>query len=328
MTAKFANAIAGNLVDKSGNQESPNVKKKRVNPRRSTIDESSVIDFYNTGATIAEVGRKFCVTDKVIVRILTENGITTENRKFIRGLPFAEIASLYADGVGAAGVAKKFNISASVIIRLLRENGVHIRNASEQQQARMDRTPFHERQRLAEKANAAVRGVPKKRSESIKMARTSFLNGTRRSSPLETRLAEMLLERGIESLPQYPVGPYNCDLACPPVAVEVLGGKWHWHGEHRARAKERTYYFLDRDWHVLYVPIDTSFPLNDAVADYVANFIKFARGNPSATREYRVVWGAGEFVVGGCLDEDEFTFDPPFTSRRNPTNGRYERVPR
>src|SRR5690606_37643437 len=110
------------------------------------------------------------------------------------------------------------------------------------------------------------------------------------------------------------IGPYNCDLAVHPVAVEVFGGGWHWHGAHYARAEERFRYIMNEGWYVLVVVVGFNgrFPLTPAVGDYVASEIERARRDPSLVGQYRVVWGAGEFSTGGRLEDDHFSIEPPF----------------
>ena len=137
----------------------------------------------------------------------------------------------------------------------------------------------------------------------------------------------MLADRGIKTIPQFPIGRYNCDLATDSIAVEVWGGHWHWHGAHLARTEERFRYIMNRRWNILVVCIQKSFPLTAAVGDYVASYIKTLSSSPPNICEYRVIWGAGEFSTGGRADDDYFSVKPPFTRAHNLTTGRYMRIP-
>jgi hypothetical protein len=83
---------------------------------------------------------------------------------------------------------------------------------------------------------------------------------------------------------------------------------------------------MDRGWDVYFIPVWDSWPLIPAVADHLVAYAQLRRGDPSARREYRVVWGAGQFVTAGSAQDDDFSTDPPFRLRRNATTGRYERV--
>jgi hypothetical protein len=76
------------------------------------------------------------------------------------------------------------------------------------------------------------------------------------------------------------------------------------------------------------VAVNAGSPMTQAVADYVAAYIKQARSNPSAPREYRVIWGAGQFSTSGGLNDDNFSIEPPFTVTRDITTGRYYRIAR
>lgn len=294
---------------------------------RKKLDESEVVISYQNGNTISEIATKFGVYDKTISSILHDHGVHVVNRIYLKTFDINRAVEMYSNGIGLGGISQEFGCCRTAIRKRLEKVGVHIRNASEQQQARMDNASPETKNALLKKAHIAARGRVRSAEELAKGARAREHNKSTQSQA-ELRLIKMLAERGFPCCPQKQVGPYNCDIAIAPVAVEVLGGQWHWYGEHRARAQKRTYYFLNHGWHVLYIPVSKSSPLTDAVADYIANFINFARSNPAIEREYRVVWRAGEIVTRGCLNEDNFSFDPPFTNRRNPATGRYERIPR
>jgi hypothetical protein len=137
----------------------------------------------------------------------------------------------------------------------------------------------------------------------------------------------MLQDRGIPTIAQQAIGPYNCDLGAYPVAVEVFGGGWHWYGDHVAIVPKRFRYILDAGWHILAVKIDAAFPLTSVTADYIAAYIQQARSDPSSRREYRVIRGAGETLASGSADDDQISIVPTFTAGRN-VLGQYTRVPR
>lgn len=293
---------------------------------REKLNIPEVIAAYENGLSATKIALQYGVNEKTVSRILHENGIPVFSRLY-RVIDEDKAIAMYADGIGIKGVADALHCSRTKIANVLKKHGVHIRNASEQQQARMDRSTPEQIKHLTAKAHAATAG----RKVSIETKRQIALTREKRlfgQSENERRLIDMLSAYGLTCIPQLAVGPYNCDIAIAPVAVEVLGGNWHWTGQHRSRAQERTYYFLNCGWHVLYIVANASSPLTVDTAKYVADFIHFARSNPSIQREYRVVWRAGEDVTRGCLDDDNFAFDPPFTNARDSANGRYKRIPR
>ncbi len=175
-------------------------------------------------------------------------------------------------------------------------------------------------------AHDAVRGRKKTATELRKRALTNAANA--RMTPLEKKVCAALSKRRLAPVAQLAIGPYNCDLALDPVAVEVWGGGHHGTRDHRARDPIRIRYLLNRGWHVYIIHITGKHQLVPRAADDIVAFVKKARANPTSIREYRMVWGTGEFLAGGRADDDEITLVPAFTARRNPTTGRYETVAR
>lgn len=281
-----------------------------------------IVEEYKSGMTAAQIAVKHGAGSSSIHRRLKAAGVEANNYGPVISLETA--VDLFNEGIGIAGVAKKVGCSSTYLVKLFSDNGIQARNRSEQQFARMARATSDERKKLSQAAHDAVRGVKRSRAELLKRAkaRSKIISG------YEIQLRDMLSERGITTDPQFPIGTYNCDLAAYPVAVEVFGGKWHWHGHHLARTEERFRHILNAGWHILVVAVDVASPLTPAVADYVAAYIEQARRDPSARREYRVIWRAGEDTTAGSLDDDHISIIPPFTNRRNPATGRYERVAR
>lgn len=241
-------------------------------------------------------------------------------------LDVSAVESLYADGIGVRGIADKFGVAPSVIKRMLEDRGHTIRNRSEQQFARMQRTPEHKRKQLVQKAHEAVRGKPATRESRIKIAQTCQAKGERRNSRLESTFLEMMKERGVNFSQQIAIGSYNCDFAIGSIAVEIWGGGWHFTGEHAARFPERTSKILDSGFDLVILPFVGRFKLVPEVADHLVAFLDELSRNPPPTRQYWVIWGAGEAIVSGSSESIDKALVVPFENRRNPSNGRYESI--
>ncbi|OYT82416.1 MAG: hypothetical protein CFE48_03740 [Pseudomonas sp. PGPPP2] len=301
-----------------------------VNMPRKTIvpNLDDLVAKYVAGASIDDICSQFSVSRAVLYRSFSEAGVVMRNagRPKIE-LPTERLIEMFNSGVGISGIATYFKVAPNVIIRHLKLAGVPTRNRSEQQSARMATTAPDERKRLAQRANEAARGRVHSAEEKAQRALTNQTRSAR-ISRYETQLFTMLVNRGIYPTTQHPIGPYNCDLAAHPVAVEVWGGHWHWTGKHAAITEERFRYLMNAGWHVMVVAVNNTSPLTAAVADYVASEIKLLRSDPSLVREYRVIWRAGEYTTRGCLEDNDFSVEPPFTYARDPATGRYKSVPR
>jgi very-short-patch-repair endonuclease len=229
----------------------------------------------------------------------------------------------YVSGESELSIANRFGISRSVVRRLLLKSGVQPRGQSEANIVSMSRMTPEQREARCASAHASARGRKQKLVEKVRRAQTRQ-NRLRGVSQIESALCTKLTDRGLQVVQQQAIGPYNCDIGAAPVAVEVFGGGWHWHGRHLKRAPERIRYLLDAGWHVLMVSVTSRHPVSDALADYIASYVEAARSNPTAVREYRVVRGAGELMASGSANDDEISIVPALGYRRDATSGRYQ----
>ncbi len=105
----------------------------------------------------------------------------------------------------------------------------------------------------------------------------------------EKLFAELLAERGIATESQKPVGKYNLDLACFPVAVEIHSTPAH--PLTLERNRKRMMYLRKRGWRVLFIWLNTR--LGDVIlprdADEAVRFIKCARTLPPMYRKHWVI---------------------------------------
>lgn len=177
------------------------------------------------------------------------------------------------------------------------------------------RTP-EQRVAYAAAANRARRGQVDSLETRIRRAETrqrdlSYMNET------EVRLAALLDARGLRDVVlQQAIGPYNCDIAAHPVAVEVQGGHWHAHGAHRDRFPDRARYILNEGWLLVLAWVTSYEPLRPGLADYIVALVEEARADPSLRGQYRVVWGGGDDCTRPGLELDQLTAVPPY-DRRN-----------
>lgn len=292
---------------------------------RLHIDADDVVARYQAGASTNEIAGQLGISKTPVIRILRARGVVLRGRRL--SVPVEHIVADYVVGLSENAVAKKYGLARTVVRRRLTEARVEIRNQSEAETLKWSQMSSAERRGQVASAHAATRGRRARLSELVRRAKTNEKRG--RSTLVEVQLAELLEKRGIHTVAQIAIGPYNCDLGAAPVAVEVFGGNWHWSGKHLRRTPRRIRYLLDSGWHVLIVNITrNTFPLTETTADHVASYIQQARRNPTATRKYRVIRSTGELVTEGSSEDENISIETPYTSRRNPTNGQYERISR
>jgi hypothetical protein len=283
-----------------------------------SVNTDDLVREHQSGRPVDEIARQFGIGKVSVYRRLHQAGVTLLNPRPRLAVPIAELLSRYHAGESEKALATAFGVSRPAIRKRLLEAGITPRDGSAAMLLRMASTTAEQRASLSAAAHAAVRG--KRQSDAHRFAiaatRQRLQHGT---SPAELKLAAMLAARGIATIPQQAIGPYNCDLGAGPVAVEVFGGGWHWSGHHVLRAPERFRYILDAGWHILAVKIDSKrSPLTDATADHVAAYIEAARRDPARRREYRVIGSAGETLAAGSADDDDLTLITTLRSRSNP----------
>ena len=238
-----------------------------------------------------------------------------------------DLVQSYTNGRSVLALSGEYGVSRRTITKRLAELGIVVRTNSEAHIRRWQRSTPDQRLSQVRAAQNVRRGS----HEEIEVLIARAATRERRclgASTLEQALQALLQARGIDTITQQAIGPYNCDLGASPVAVEVWGGDWHWTGRAAQRFPERTRYLLNAGWHMLAVIVNKRFPLNEASADYISAYIEQARTEPTMRREYRVVRGAGEALAAGRADDNEITLIPTLTARRNATNGRYKTIAR
>jgi transposase len=301
--------------------------------KNMTVDRDEFVKLYLAGAKERHLAEQFGVSRIVIKQELQRRGLHRgldgqalfEWRQHT-DLTYADVARLYLSGDSEKQLADRCHVARSVIRRILLLQGVTPRDQSESEALKWSRMTDDVRDRQVAAAHAAVLGSTRSLADLINRAlgiqRSGRMNGN------EQLMHDLLAERGVITIPQQAIGPYNGDLGAAPVSVEILGGQWHSAPCRRDDIIRKTRYVLDAGWHVLMVVVDWQSPITPAQADYVVSYIEQARANPSATREYRMIRRTGEFVAGGSAKDNEISLVSAFAARRNAANGQYETVPR
>lgn len=266
------------------------------------------IELYLLGKPQAKILTTTGISATALHRERTSRGIPPRRTKVLDG---AAVGAAYAQGESEYSIARRLNVSRHVVRRQLTALGVQIRSHSEAGLLRAAQMTPEQRAVQASQAHEATRGRVVPLTEKIRRAETNERRGHCASgtSDGERRMIRWLRERGEIPVPEKAVGPYNVDMAVHPVAVEVLGGGWHFYKRHHA---VRTPYILDAGWHLVFVwNHEGRSALTPASADYVVAFAQEMRREPPAVSQYRVIAGNGEALSAGSREDNEFTLVPP-----------------
>lgn len=272
-----------------------------------------VKDYTVREMTPQEIGLKHGVSATPVIRLLRARGVAIRDRSAAhmgRPLkPLSGVVERYRAGETMVDLAAAYSVSRQTIKARLVEAGEPLRDSSTVQQINASRRSPEENRRIVAAAHDAKRGRSNSMDALCRAAATRERRGVG-VSPAETLFAGWLAERGVETIPQKAIGPFNCDLGADPVAVEVFGGNWHATGHHARTFPDRANYLLDRGWHLLVVWNQTRDPISPFAADYAVTFIERARRDPPLVGEYRVIRGCGQEIARGEGQFDHLALVP------------------
>jgi very-short-patch-repair endonuclease len=265
-------------------------------------DIDKAVKLYLAGETANSAASMVGINPKTLLRALKDREIPIRPR----AVEVPGAVKEYIAGDSVLEISTRHGVSRRVIDRLLSEAGISKRSASEQNRIAASRESIEERHARVASAHAAKRGKPPKEASMRRSAATRERNGKPESRG-ERRLLGWLEDRGEIPGVQTAIERYNIDISVFPIAMELLGGEWHrYKGTHAVRTKA----ILNAGWHVLFIWDTPMFPVSPECADYAVAFLQEARSDPSATREYRVIRGDGEYVAGGSLENYDLTAIP------------------
>lgn len=267
-----------------------------------TIDTERIIGRYQAGESVTRIANTLGISNSAVVDRLKAHGISTRTHHIAHTLDWDAICVDYMAGQSEKALSDAHGVSRTVIRRILTERNIPIRDSLAANRLMASARTPEQRRQYASGAHAAARGKRHSWERRCAIARTREAHPTN-VSPAETLLALWLRDRGVETIAQKAIGPYNADLTVGSVAVEVLGGGFHNSGSHAARAADRTRYLLNDGWNLIFVcvapkvgPWGKSHPLTEGAADYIVTFVELASSNPAMRGEYRVIWGTSEEV--------------------------------
>lgn len=288
---------------------------------------------YEAGESVKKLCGELGVTDKVVQRLLKSQGVSLRDSRAAkslgRGFSDDDVGALHARymaGESSVELAATVGCHSLTLRNAFRRHGLPVRDASSAHTLSAARMTPEQRAAMTASAHDAVRGRKVSIAERSKTALTREANPPE-LSPAEARVLLNLESFGVHVQRERACGPYNIDFAVNrAVAVECFGGGWHASAHHAARHEKRTRYLLDAGWDVVIVWIDERRHGGwvRALKKVIADLQRPGR-DPSALREYRVIWGDGE-QISLRADADHFPDKPPGEVRRDTATGRYYRA--
>jgi hypothetical protein len=265
--------------------------------KASDVERNHAIELYLSGLSGDEVALRLGRGRRWVYNAIKAAGVArdlkTARRAFFgrggksgcktprRDIPLADLLRRYAEGESANSLAARYGASHAAISARLKRHSAAYRGIAEA-------APLRDKHQAA-----AVRA--KSRVRTIGFG--------------EDMMVQWLRDRGEVPDPQCPCGTYNIDIAIAPVAVEIVLGTSSPFQLPRLLARSK--HIRDAGWWLCYVVLSQNHrTLVPAVADQIVAFAQFARANPSAPREHRVIRGCGELAARTGDDFDNLALIP------------------
>ncbi|WP_420806768.1 helix-turn-helix domain-containing protein [Massilioclostridium coli] len=220
-----------------------------------------------------------------------------------------KIIKLYNSGKSINELANIFNVSRPTITRRLKNSGIVVRGQTEANQLMMSKRTIEENLHNVRAAHNAVRGKPRPREQKLKTAISRQANFTGYRSPYERDIANELIKRNIEFVPQFAIDIYNIDFAIGDnIAFEVFGGGWHAYGRHRSRFNERSKKLFDCGYTIVMCWVGFNYRFSPStIVDYLVSLDKILRSDPSTRCKHYMIRGDGKPTAVGSSNLDYIT---------------------
>lgn len=279
--------------------------------RRFPLNVNDTVNLYLSGVSVTSIARDNHCSVKAILNCLNREGVYMNGRDWKNylfrktGLMPADLLAMYNSGLWKNEIASKIGISEGAVGKYLSYLGVPLADNKSQATKRI-----HERggknwsKAVTYSAHNAVKGM--KRTEESLIQRANTLESIGRfGSTMERVLFDMLAERGICAIPQKAFSKYNIDLMVGNVAVEITGRNRK--PQDIPEIKKKIKLLLDSGFSMIWLWANTSFPIRDSAADYIASYCESVCLDPSIIGEYRVIRCDGKLMSSGRSDSDDFS---------------------
>jgi very-short-patch-repair endonuclease len=262
---------------------------------------------------VKQLAKEIGLRGPILSRRMRKAGVQMRGRAEARRLKAAlpdEVCQLlrneYQAGKSVPDLAAATGLTMWQIYGFFKTAGIKRRSASQAKQLLWEGLSEGERRmRMTaslEEAWAARRGQRIPLETKIRAARTRF-ERLQHVGEGEESLANALKDAGLKVAQQFPIGPYNVDIAIRSarIAVEIERPKSPTHGSSLIAA-ERTKYLLDEGWTVLYAFLNSiragaTLDVPHAAKDIISIAESLSR-NETARGQYGVIGSDREASPG------------------------------
>ena len=232
--------------------------------------------------------------------------------RIVEAADIDDLVRTYTDGCSLKKLSDETGIGRGVLLRRFRGLGVKIRGQSEAERLKWSRIKSN-RAAVAAQLSAAWTARRGQTDTNAVKRKRSLTRSARALNvgAYERDLMDILTTLGYTIKLQFPIGPYNVDLAHEElaIAIEVINGAGVLHN----LSADRCDYILDRDWAMLiwFIRENTTPLILDAAKQCVA-FFNCAGRSPAIAGQYGMIDGHGKPCSSRSLKLDHRTRVPGF----------------
>ena len=262
----------------------------------------------------------YIITGLEVVYIMATNKLSSFSN---------DIFCKYRNGISASKLAKEYNVSTTTMTTFLKQNGL-----AQERKRGVSKEGMEDRKKAVELFNNGVhpseilRQLNRSKSWFYTVAKSENLNlrgadhytmskatkiilsqSKQQNAimwPAEQAVYDMLIQNGLDVIPQYSIGIKNIDFVIPScsIAIELFC-------RGTLAAYSGSNYITDRikelgnlGWHVYCLfSRDAKTVIADGIDDMLA-WIDFIKRQPASRRQYRVFRRTSELLSCGCCDSD------------------------
>lgn len=219
---------------------------------------------------------------------------------------FDDLVARYLAGTSFLQLSKESGIGRNVLTNAFKRANIPLRTASEQERIKWSllKTDRAKVVRQMQGSWLGRRGQKDSLEVKIRRAHATYtrLKGV---GKWESEIVTLLRARGLNVLPQLPIGTYNVDFAIDPprIAVEVQTA---WLRGGKSTKPERLNYILDQGWTlvIVYLPKRGPVPTIPLIAEKLHALAELRSSDPTLAGQYLMIGSNAK-----CIAPEGFNLD-------------------